>query len=325
MLASPEMSYHLSQMGRLVRAAGLNPGSYSHADREFVDQVLCPLLGTNLVLKMHIPDAVTAGVRIEAIEALQNGRDEDLTEDELLLATFVRQVTKLEMTDETWARMEERLGERGTIEYMIFTGLLNMILRMQSALGMPAEDFATDGYVLVDERERGPIDTNAASRGASGELYVERQFEHGLRLSARASHYGESRRNGTPLQFNRTHIRELVAGGEWKPDNARAGLFTIRAYASTQVLDQSFTAISTDRRNETITRLQRVPAQGSGLSLQWSGYVGARHSLVSGFEWSEVRGASDETTTGQWLPATLSVITQLPSGSSVACGRGHSE
>jgi outer membrane receptor protein involved in Fe transport len=161
-------------------------------------------------------------------------------------------------------------------------------------LSVAAQDFATGGYVLVDERERGPVDTRAASRGATGELYVERKFEHGLRLSARASSYGESRRNGTPLQFNRTHIRQLSAGGEWEPNNMRAGVFTLRAYASTQTLDQSFTSVSIDRRSETLTRLQRVPAEGSGISLQWSGSLGGRHSLVAGFESNEVRGASDE-------------------------------
>ncbi|HEV7889969.1 MAG TPA: TonB-dependent receptor [Pyrinomonadaceae bacterium] len=155
-----------------------------------------------------------------------------------------------------------------------------------------AQDFKTGGYVLVDERVRGPVDTHAASRGAAGELYVERQFRGGLSLSARASSYGESRQNGTPLQFNRTHIRQLAAGGSYAPGGI--GAFTLRAYASTQVLDQSFTAVSVDRRTETLTRLQRVPAQGSGLSIQWAGFVGGRHSLVAGFESSEARGASDE-------------------------------
>ena len=156
-----------------------------------------------------------------------------------------------------------------------------------------AQDFKTDGYVLVDERARGPVDTRAASRGATGELYVERQFRGGLSLSARATSYGESRQNGTPLQFNRTHIRQFVAGGSYGPGGA-LGVFKLRAYASTQVLDQSFTAVSADRRSETLTRLQRVPAQGSGLSLQWSGGAGERHSLVAGFETGESRGASDE-------------------------------
>lgn len=155
-----------------------------------------------------------------------------------------------------------------------------------------AQDFKTDGYVPVAESQRGPVDTRAASRGAAGELYVERQYGGGLSLSARASSYGESRQNGTPLQFNRTHIRQFVAGGSYAPGGI--GAFRLRAYASTQVLDQSFTAVSADRRSETLTRLQRVPAQGPGLSLQWSGFAGGRHSLVAGFESGEARGASDE-------------------------------
>lgn len=190
-------------------------------------------------------------------------------------------------------RLELSYGSQGTPDVSLYAAER----RGRWLFTAAAQDFATGGYVLVSERARGPVDTNAASRGATGELYVERQFGGGLSLSARASSYGESRRNGTPLQFNRTHIRQLVAGGSYAP-SGRAGLFTLRAYASTQVLDQSFTAVSVDRSSETLTRLQRVPAQGSGLSIQWSGFVGdgvgRSHSLVAGFESSEARGASDE-------------------------------
>jgi outer membrane receptor protein involved in Fe transport len=187
-------------------------------------------------------------------------------------------------------RLELSYGSQNTPDVSLYAAER----RGRWLFSVAAQDFATGGYALVDERARGPVDTNAASRGASGELYVERQLRGGLSLSARASSYGESRQNGTPLQFNRTHIRQFVAGGSWGPGGGR-GLFTFRAYASTQVLDQSFTAVSVDRRTETLTRLQRVPAQGSGLSLQWSGFMGGSHSLVAGFESSEARGASDET------------------------------
>ncbi len=187
-------------------------------------------------------------------------------------------------------RLELSYGTQNTPDVSLYASAR----RGPWGFSVAAQEFATDGYVLVDARARGPVDTNAASRGAAGELYVERAFVRGSRLFARASYYGESRRNGTPLQFNRTHIRQLTAGGESSPNDARAGVFALRAYASAQTLDQSFTAVSTDRRSETLTRLQRVPAQGSGLSLQWSDSFGGRHSLVAGFESSEVRGASDE-------------------------------
>ena len=83
-----------------------------------------------------------------------------------------------------------------------------------------------------------------------------------------------------------------IAGASWR--TGRAGLFDLRARASTQVFDQSFTSIAADRASETLTRLQRVPAQGSGLSFQWSRRAAGRHALAAGFEESEARGASDE-------------------------------
>ena len=90
--------------------------------------------------------------------------------------------------------------------------------------------------------------------------------------------------------FNRLAIKFFFL----EYDSARAGDFTLRAYASTEVFDQSFTAVAADRASESLTRLQRVPAQSAGLSLQWSRALGARNSVVAGFEAEEVRGASDE-------------------------------
>ena len=207
MLASPEMSYHLSHMGRLVRSVGLGEGSYSHYDREFADQVLCPLLGTNLVLRTHIPDAVRVGVRIEAIEALQNGRDENLTEDESAAATFVRQIALLEMTDETWERMERRLGERGTIELMIFVGLLGMIIRMQSALGMPA---ASDEEIPPDDR--GP---QGGARTAVGSSSTAPAASPERRRAAGAAPAPDQRRRSSmpaiPLQLSRAAPNSAAA------------------------------------------------------------------------------------------------------------------
>ena len=158
---------------------------------------------------------------------------------------------------------------------------------------LAAEFFRTDGYVLVDERERGPVDTPAGSRRTATQLTLERKIQEQGRLFVRGSLFGEARENGTPLQFNRTHIRQLSAGGDWQI--GRVGTFSARAYGGTQGFDQSFTAVSADRQSETLTRLQRVPAQVAGLSIQWSRAFGAKHTLVSGIDAREVRGASDET------------------------------
>ncbi len=199
----------------------------------------------------------------------------------------------------TQLRFETSYGTQRTPDASIYASTV----RSGWELSLSAQTFKTDGYVLVDERERGRVDTPAASRNAYGELYVGREVAKNLRVFARPSYYGESRRNGTPLQFNRTHVRQIVAGATW--ENAGAGLFDLRAHASTQVFDQSFTAVAADRASETLTRLQRVPAQGSGLSLQWSKSVSARHALVAGFETQEARGASDELVYVAGRPSSL--------------------
>jgi outer membrane receptor protein involved in Fe transport len=190
--------------------------------------------------------------------------------------------------EETQLRFETSYGTQRTADASVYASTL----QGGWGLSLSAQTLSTGGYVLVDGRERGRVDTPAASRNAYGEIYVGRDFARGLRVFARPSYYGESRRNGTPQQFNRTHIRQLAAGLTW--ETTRAGALDLRAHASAQVFDQSFTAVAADRASETLTRLQRVPAQGSGLSFQWSRAAGARHALVAGVEWSEARGASDE-------------------------------
>ncbi|HEX8338470.1 MAG TPA: TonB-dependent receptor, partial [Pyrinomonadaceae bacterium] len=201
--------------------------------------------------------------------------------------------------EETQLRFETSYGTQRNADASLYASTL----RDGWGLSLSAQTFSNGGYVLVDGRERGRVDTPAGSRNAYGELYVGRSLGGGLRVFARPSHYGESRRNGTPLQFNRTHVRQLAAGLTW--ETARAGLLDLRAHASSQVFDQSFTAVAADRATEALTRLQRVPAQGSGLYFQWSRAAGTRHALVAGLELSEARGASDELVYVAGRPTSL--------------------
>ena len=157
---------------------------------------------------------------------------------------------------------------------------------------LAAETFRTDGYIIVEESERGRIDTKANSRNAVINLSVERALAKTDKVFARASFFGEARSNGTPLQTNRTHIRQFVTGGDFQSE--QAGTFSLRAYGGTQLFDQNFSAVSADRNIETMTRLQRVPVQSTGLSLQWSRPLKKRQTLVAGLEATAVRGTSDE-------------------------------
>ncbi len=195
--------------------------------------------------------------------------------------------------------LEASYGNEQTADLSLYTGGR----WREWGANLAAESFKTDGYRIVDEAVRGRVDTEAGARNAVVNLRLERSLAQSGSVFARASFFGEARENGTPLQTNRTHIRQFVAGGDWQTE--RVGSISFRAYGGTQVFDQNFTAVSTDRNTETLTRVQRSPAQSVGLSVQWSRVVLKRETVVAGFEGREVRGASDEVAFVAGRPTSL--------------------
>ncbi len=160
------------------------------------------------------------------------------------------------------------------------------------SVGIASELFSTDGYIAVPGDLRGAVDTAVNSQDATGDVTVQRKFEDRGGIFVRGSVFGESRHNGTPLQTNSTTIRELDLGGNW--DAHELGAFELRAYASRQNLDQSFSSIAADRNSENLTRTQRVPAQQVGFSVQWQHSIGTRQHLVAGVEESNTHGQTNE-------------------------------
>ncbi len=190
--------------------------------------------------------------------------------------------------DNPFAAIEASYGNQTTPNVSLVAGGRTGKLGAQ----ISAEAFSTDGYIIVDEDERGRVNTPAASDHVTLDVMIERRMSDRARVFARGSYYGETRENGTPLQQNRTHIRQLALGGDWQ--SQIAGAFTARIFSSAQIYDQDFSAVAADRASEALTRSQRVPAQQTGLAAQWSRPTGARQTLVAGFDAREVRGASDE-------------------------------
>jgi outer membrane receptor protein involved in Fe transport len=160
------------------------------------------------------------------------------------------------------------------------------------SVGIASELFSTDGYIAVPGNLRGTVDTAVNSQDATGDVTAQRKFEDRGGIFVRGSVFGESRHNGTPLQTNSTTIRELDLGGNW--DAHEWGAFELRAYASRQNLDQSFSSIAADRSSENLTRTQRVPAQQVGFSVQWQHSLGTRQHLVAGVEESNTHGQTNE-------------------------------
>lgn len=146
--------------------------------------------------------------------------------------------------------------------------------------------FSTGGYVLVRPEERGAVDIEAASRHAAIDATLRRESAF-----LRASHYRESRDNGTPLQENDTTIRTIAGGGELR---VGAGILALRAHATDQDYFQTFSAVASNRGSERLVVEQNVPSRGLGGSAQWTRALRGRHLVVAGADVRDVRGSSDE-------------------------------
>jgi outer membrane receptor protein involved in Fe transport len=167
---------------------------------------------------------------------------------------------------------------------------------------LAAETFRTDGYIPIAEDERGAVDTNANSKHNNAIAGVERRFGNSPqrdtekafsgRMFFRANLFSEDRENGTSLTNNATYFRQASVGGDLVGETF--GRFEVRAFLQSQVYDQTFSSVSSDRNTETLTRIQRVPSQATGANLFWTRAFG-EHTPFASFEFREARGFSDET------------------------------
>lgn len=161
-----------------------------------------------------------------------------------------------------------------------------------------AAHFQTKGYIPIDERERGAVDSFAGSRNVNFSAKISKEFFDNTNLFFKPSYFEESRTNGTPAQINRTHLREFIFGGNSLIQDSKFKIqnlnFDWRIFGGTQVYDQTFSAVGADRNSEALVRLQRVPAQNFGFSGQVSGVFLKNQTFVFGAEARQVRGASDE-------------------------------
>ena len=190
-------------------------------------------------------------------------------------------------------------GELGSADGSLYAS----VARKGWGASVAAESSTTDGYVTVEPAVRGPVDTPVASRHDTVEATVERRMAGGGRLFVRGSRFTEERKNGTPLQTNDSDFRQWSAGGDV---SAGGGSLSVRAWGGRQDYHQTFTAVAADRASERLIRLQSVPADTAGGSVQWSHPLGDHHALVGGAELREVNGTSDETAAGGPVPTRVS-------------------
>src|SRR5689334_23009516 len=150
----------------------------------------------------------------------------------------------------------------------------------------------TGGYVLVPANQRGAVDTAAGTGDLGGSVTIS-NIAHGFSF-LRLTSFGESRRNGTPVQVNDTRITSIDLGHD--SSLPKLGPVLIRLYGSSETFNQNFSAVAADRDSESLTNRQRNPSQQVGFVFQATPNIGYHQVLRFGVEGREVRGHSAETT-----------------------------
>jgi outer membrane receptor protein involved in Fe transport len=147
---------------------------------------------------------------------------------------------------------------------------------------------ATDGYVLIAQSIRGPIDTPYNVHAQNGVTEFDRSLSHNGRIFLRGSVLNEDRHNGTPIQINSTRLWRYAGGADW------SNVF-VRLYGDNEHYSQTFSTINGTRTGETLTRIGKDPAGELGAAGHWHQSIGTHLLLLAGADIHDVRAADNET------------------------------
>ncbi len=165
----------------------------------------------------------------------------------------------------------------------------------------------TDGFPIVAERERGPIDNNAnvTYRNLTGKLEFDPSAS--LHANVRVSRFNEERNNAKIGELNDT---------EWTSasGSVRALLPDSSTLQGTLFLDNenshfNFFAVGNPAAQRNTVRLtvdQRVPVDGLGGSVQWTRVFGTKHVFTAGTDLRRIEGDSEEDLYNAGTPAVVS-------------------
>jgi 4-carboxymuconolactone decarboxylase len=136
LLRSPELMSHVARLGEYLRyrsAAGLRLSELAIllTARQWTQQVEWAI---------HAPIAVREGVAPETIDAIAHGRrPAKMSDDEAAVYDFCDELHRhRRVTDATWARAVERMGEQGVVDLVAIVGYYTLLSMVMNAASTPA-------------------------------------------------------------------------------------------------------------------------------------------------------------------------------------------
>jgi outer membrane receptor protein involved in Fe transport len=166
--------------------------------------------------------------------------------------------------------------------------------------------FRTDGYNLVREDQRGPVDEEASSRHRTGNWRLEYSPSSSFTVFTNGRVFAEDRDNGTPLQTNST--RETYVGGGLRATTGGNNIWQANVYTHMDDFESTFSAVSADRSSETLSLAQVVDYQDAGANAQWTRTLGRSHELGVG---GDVRWIGADNNEDVFIPPMNNVRDRL--------------
>ncbi|MYB19161.1 MAG: TonB-dependent receptor [Holophagales bacterium] len=161
-----------------------------------------------------------------------------------------------------------------------------------ASLTLSARSFDMDGYPVVRDDQRGPIDVDAFSEQTSVGGRLAFSAGESVQFSIGGDNLSEDRGNGTPLTGNDTDLTSFRFSADVV--SGRGDTWTVRGFTHEQEFASRFSAQQVDRSSERPALDQfLVDSEATGLGAQWEGEVGSG-LWVAGAEWRSVDGATNE-------------------------------
>src|SRR5579862_8449935 len=179
--------------------------------------------------------------------------------------------------------------------------------------------FDTDGFPIVPDQEKGPIDNNANVNYRNVSTKLEFNPSEQWNGFFRASYFSEARNNAKVGELNDTRWTATNGGINVRlPDDSS---LEARAFVDVERSHFNFLAVTNAATTRNLVRLatdQHVPTNGVGTTVQWSKAAGRMNFFSAGSDWRWVDGDSQEDA---YVPAVPTVITGVTQAATLSVQR----
>jgi outer membrane receptor protein involved in Fe transport len=169
----------------------------------------------------------------------------------------------------------------------------------------------TDGFPIVAERERGPIDNNANVNYKNVSAKLDYTPSDRVNAFFRVGYFTEDRINGKVGEVNDTRWTTVNGGARIRmPDESD---LQARVFVDVERSHFNFLAVTNAATTRNIVRLatdQHVPTNGVGGAVQWSKAAGSANLFSAGGDWRWVDGDSQEDAFVAAVPTSIVGVTQ---------------